>query len=76
MIKEVLVVLLQWVDPTVQVCTPLESPQAVERADEQAAKGMHDMGKRQPGQVVDPWGALSARQREAIENGARRSGEP
>lgn len=76
MIKEVLIILLNWVDPTAMACAPVEAPEAVERADERAARGMHDMGKPQPGQVVDPWGALSARQREAIEHGGRRTGAP
>lgn len=77
MIKEVLIVLLQWVDPSVsvQVCPPIESPQSVQRAEERAARAMDDMGKPQPGAVVDPYGALSPRQREAIERGARHSGE-
>ncbi|UEM08212.1 hypothetical protein JL101_036555 (plasmid) [Skermanella rosea] len=74
MMKEVLIVLLQWVDPSVQVCAPVEAPEAVERADERSARAMEDMGKPQPGRIVDPWGSLSDAQREALERGARRSG--
>ena len=74
--------LLLWVDPSVKVvpavqvvCPPIEAPEAVERADRAHARNMEDMGKRQPGVVVDPYGVLSARQREELEHGARRTGD-
>lgn len=80
MIKEALLILLHWVDPTVQVvpvslvCAPIESPQEVARAERKAARAMDDMGKPQAGQVVDPFGVLSDGQREAIERGSRTTG--
>jgi hypothetical protein len=85
MIKEVLISLLLWVDPTMKVvpaipavqvvCPSIESPEEVERADRAHAKNMEDLGKRQPGVVVDPYGVLSPRQREDLEHGARRTGD-
>jgi hypothetical protein len=80
MIKEVLIAILLWVDPTVKVvpavqtvqvvCPPIESPETVERADQAHAKNMRDLGKGSSGVIVDPWGALSDSQREALERGA------
>lgn len=79
MIKEALIVLLQWVDPTVtvqpvQACVPMESPEQVERTDERMKKNMGDLGKPQPGVIVDPWSVLSDDQRRAYERGESRAG--
>jgi hypothetical protein len=82
MIKEVLISILLWVDPSVKVvpavqvvCPPIEAPEVVERADRAHTRNMEDMGKRQPGVVVDPYGVLSPRQRDELEHGARRTGD-
>ena len=83
MIKEVLIAILLWVDPSVKVvpatqtvqvvCPPLEAPEDVERADRAHAKNMRDLGKGSSGVIVDPWEVLSDSQREALERstGAR-----
>lgn len=79
MIKEALIILLQWVDPSVQVvpvalvCTPVEIQKEIDRSEQLHQKNMADFGKSSPGVIVDPWGTLSDSQREALErkNGAR-----
>jgi hypothetical protein len=82
MLKEVLIVMLQWVDPTVhvvpvvQVCPPAESQAEIERNDARMKKNMEGFGKAQPGVIVDPWGAMPSQQRDAIEHRAQRSGAP
>lgn len=81
MIKEALIVLLHWVDPTVHVvpvvpvCPAVESQTNIDRNDTSMKKNMQDLGKAKPGVVVDPWGAMPSQQRDAIEHRAKR-GEP
>lgn len=81
MIKEVLIVLLHWVDPTVHVvpvapvvltCPPTESQSNIDRNDARMDRNMRDLGKAKPGVVVDPWGAMPSQQRDAIEHRAQR----
>lgn len=78
MIKELLIVILQWIDPSVQVvpvalvCAPVESQEDIARSEQRHQKNMADFGKSSPGVIVDPWGTLSDSQREALErSGAR-----
>jgi hypothetical protein len=79
MVKEALIILLQWVDPSVQVvpvslvCAPVESSESVARNEQRHRDNMADFGKPQPGQIVDPYGLLSDAQREALERGARKA---
>jgi hypothetical protein len=81
MIKEMLIVILHWVDPTVHVapvapvtlvCPPVESQANIERNDRAHQRNMQDLGKAKPGVVVDPWGAMTTQQRDAIERSTQR----
>lgn len=77
MIKELLIVILQWVDPSVQVvpvalvCAPAVSSETIATDEQRHKNNMADFGKPSPGAVVDPWGVLSDSQREALERGKR-----
>lgn len=80
MLKELLIVVLHWVDPTVhvvpvaqvQACVPIESNEEIARIDRAMKKNMDGLGKPAPGAIVDPWGTLSSSQREALERAGAR----
>jgi hypothetical protein len=80
MIKETLIALLLWVDPSVhvvpvtQLCVPAESSESIEQSNQRHRNNMSDMGKLQPGKIVDPWGALPDSRKDALEHDAGRSG--